>query len=85
MANEQSDPRSSNPIVVLILDLFFETRIRETARQLGVPIRVISAADDLADVFRDASGLVVDLNLSTADALDLLRRGKSEFAALPTV
>lgn len=85
VADEQPDPRISRPIVVLISDLFFETRIRETARQLGVAIRVISAADDLADVFRDASGLVVDLNLSTADALDVLRRVKSEFAALPIV
>ena len=85
MANEQPDPRTSNRIVVLISDLIFETRIRETARQLGIPLRVITAADDLADVFRDASGLVVDLNLSTADALDLTRRVKSEFATLPIV
>ncbi len=85
MANEQPDPRISNPIVVLISDLIFETKIRETARQLGIPLRVISAADDLAEVFRDASGLVVDLNLSTADALDLTRRVKSEFASLPIV
>ena len=85
VADEQPHPRISSPIVVLISDLFFETRIRETARRLGIPIRVISVADDLADVFRDASGLLVDLNLSTTDALDLLRRVKSEFAALPIV
>jgi hypothetical protein len=50
------------PALALTRDLLFESRIRETARQLGVPLRVVREAGALRQALADPPGLVlVDL------------------------
>lgn len=76
-------------IVAVGDDLFFGAKINETARQLGVTVEWMRAAD--FDVARLAQGrpalLLVDLNASSADPVELVRGLKSDpaLAVIPVV
>jgi DNA-binding NarL/FixJ family response regulator len=50
-------------VVALIDDLFFQMKLAETAKQLGVAVKVAANADALLDELKTAPALViVDLN-----------------------
>jgi CheY-like chemotaxis protein len=60
---------SGQPVVALVPDLLFSSRIGETARRLGYPFRVARTAEELERILAEAPRLVlVDL---TARGLDL--------------
>jgi len=59
----------ARPIVALVRDLLFQTRIAETARRLGYPCRTVRSVDELRAGLAEAPGLVM-LDL-TATAVDL--------------
>jgi hypothetical protein len=62
-----TDP--SRPILALVRDLLFQTRIADTARRLGYPCRTVRSLDELRAGLGDTPGLVmIDL---TATAVDL--------------
>jgi hypothetical protein len=62
-----TDP--SRPILALVRDLLFQTRIADTARRLGYPCRTVRSLDELRAGLGDPPGLVmIDL---TATAVDL--------------
>lgn len=55
-------PRPATPVVVLVKDLFFLARIRETARLAGVPCEVARTPEDAERLpLRDARLVLVDL------------------------
>ncbi|MBI4012610.1 MAG: hypothetical protein HY359_09900 [Candidatus Rokubacteria bacterium] len=59
----------TRPIVALVRDLLFSSRIGETARQLGYPCRTVRTIEGLQGALAEAPGLLmVDL---TAQGLDL--------------
>ncbi len=59
----------SRPILALVRDLLFQTRIADTARRLGYPCRTVRGLDELRAGLGDTPGLVmIDL---TATAVDL--------------
>ena len=59
----------SRPIVALVRNLLFSSRIGETARRLGYPCRTVRTIEELQGALAEAPGLVmVDL---TAQGLDL--------------
>ena len=81
----ESDSLSPGLVAALVSDLIFQTKITATAEQLGIAVRVLRASDGIAESVADACGLIVDLNLSTGDALDALRQARSALPALPVV
>ncbi len=59
----------TRPIVALVRDLLFSSRIGETARRLGYPCRTVRTIEELQGALAEAPGLLmVDL---TARGLDL--------------
>jgi CheY-like chemotaxis protein len=62
-------------VLALIDDLFFQSKLTETARQVGVPVRVVSNGDALvqAAAVQPPALVLVDLN-ARQGALDGLAR-----------
>jgi DNA-binding NarL/FixJ family response regulator len=74
-------------LIAAVDDLFFATRIRETARQAEVPVEVVPAAQCESSVARrnanEAACVIVDLN--SAGAVDLIRRLKARTDSRPFI
>jgi hypothetical protein len=60
----------SRPIVALVRDLLFSSRIAETARRLGYPCRVARSVPDLEAALAEPAGLFM-VDLTAHQALDL--------------
>jgi len=73
------------PILALVSDLLFESKILATAQQLGIPVRVLRNPEGMPALLTQASGLIVDLNLPTGDALQVVRDAKAARPGLPIV
>ncbi len=65
-------------VVGLLSDLFFAARIRETAKQLGVPCVIVRDPAELAGRVADARLVIVDMNLRGADAAAAVRALKAD-------
>lgn len=67
-------------VIALVDDLFFAAKIKETARQVGVPLDTVSREDVLrkAVAAGTVSGVIVDLNCGSLDAVQVIRSLKSE-------
>ena len=73
------------PVVYLVRDLLFVSKIRETADQLGVPVAPARDPESLRDAARDARLVIVDLRRPDAlSALELLAADPAA-AAVPSV
>ncbi|MBI4446783.1 MAG: hypothetical protein HY645_12850 [Acidobacteria bacterium] len=72
-------------VLAFVSDLFFQAKIAETARQLGVDVRFMASwPKEFQDL--DAPSLViVDLNLSSSDPLSTVELARAEFPAVPVV
>ncbi|MGH9737617.1 MAG: hypothetical protein ACRD4X_03410 [Candidatus Acidiferrales bacterium] len=73
-------------VVALVDDLFFQSKLLETAKQVGVELRACSTADALAS---EISGhaprlVVVDLN-AQGDPLEAVRRVASSGREIPLI
>ena len=66
-------------VIAVVDDLFFATRIQETARQLGVEIELVPAAQIRERVARGGVDAVI-LDLGAAGALETLRILKADAA-----
>ncbi len=55
-------------VIGLLTDLFFSARIRETAKTLGLPCEIVRTPEQLMEKAPGASAVIVDMNLKTADA-----------------
>jgi DNA-binding NarL/FixJ family response regulator len=73
-------------VVALVDDLFFQSKLLETAKQVGVELRACSTADALAaEIFSDAPRLiVVDLN-AQGDPIDAVRRVQASSREIPLI
>lgn len=76
-------------VVAVVDDLFFVSKLVETARQMGVPLETVRAADFRSETLRSAKPAVAifDLNAISADAVELIRQLKSdgELKEIPVV
>ena len=72
-------------VVYLCSDLLFTSKIRETARQLGLDTTAVRDAAALLEAARGADAVILDLRLPIA--LDALRRLRAEpaTAAVPAI
>lgn len=67
-------------IVAVIDDLFFASKLQETARQVGAELRAVRAADFRPEGLRPQKPALVifDLNAASADAVALIREMKAD-------
>jgi len=67
-------PAAGPPVLALVRDLMFSTRVTGTATDLGIPLRLIRDPAQLAG--QPGRRLIVDLNLAGAiDAAKIWREG----------
>jgi DNA-binding NarL/FixJ family response regulator len=73
-------------VVALVDDLFFQAKLLETAKQVGVEIRTCSTPEALADeIAKSAPRLVVvDLN-ARSNPLEAIERMRASAAGIPLV
>jgi CheY-like chemotaxis protein len=76
-------------VVAVIDDLFFVSKLEETAKQVGAELHVMRAADFRAESLRDAQPAlaVFDLNAASANPVELIRQLKAdaELKGIPVV
>lgn len=67
-------------VIALVDDLFFAAKIKETARQVGVPLETVNREETLrkAVAAGTATGVIVDLNCNSLDAVQVIRSLKSD-------
>ncbi len=76
-------------IIAAVDDLFFRSKIRTTAKHLGVEMTFVSALDDLLQQARATkpSLIILDLNNRALDPMTAMSalRGDEALAAVPTL
>src|SRR6266852_5886168 len=67
-------------VIAVVDDLFFASKIRGTAEQLGVKVRFARSVDAVIDAAKaeKPSLIIADLHSEASDPIDLARRLKSE-------
>jgi len=67
-------------IVAVIDDLFFVSKLQETAKQVGAQLQTQRAADFRTDSLRASKPAlaIFDLNAASADAVELIRQLKAD-------
>lgn len=72
-------------VIALVDDLFFQAKLAETARQVGVELKMVTTGEALAGEARNAAGLiVVDLN-AKADAIGAIEQLRATGNAAPLI
>jgi CheY-like chemotaxis protein len=72
-------------VVALMDDLFFQMKVAETAKHLGVELKVAANADALLALLEPAPKLViVDLN-SRSQPMEAIRRVRAEKNGIPVI
>ncbi len=67
-------------IVAVVDDLFFVSKLQETARLVGAPLAIVRAADFRPDDLRRQKPalIIFDLNTTSGNAAELIRQLKSD-------
>src|SRR3989304_3113004 len=67
-------------VLAVVDDLFFVSKLQETAKQVGAELRVVRAADFRAESLRQARPAlaVFDLNAPSANTVELIRQMKAD-------
>jgi CheY-like chemotaxis protein len=74
------------PVVAVLDDLFFTVKIADAAKRAGLTITFIKDADQaLARVQEQACIVVVDLNRTSQDPIDLIGRIKQSVPDTPVI
>ena len=60
-------------VLAIVEDLVFQARIEAAAASLGVEVRIAKTGAQAQAIWSDAAVVVVDLNLTSADALEAIR------------
>ncbi len=76
-------------IIAVADDLFFAAKMQQTAKQVGVELRLVRAADFQPESLRGETPalLICDLNATSANVVELIRQVKAdeELKAVPVV
>jgi DNA-binding NtrC family response regulator len=67
-------PDSPAPVLALVIDLLFRSKIDDAARQAGVPLRVAKSAEQLDRHLAKAMPVVVLVDLEMTESTALLAR-----------
>ena len=82
-----TEPRSSLPVLALISDLMFRSKIDDAARQAGVPLRVAKSVEQIDRHLANGIPVVVLVDLEMEQSTDLLAhlRKKPGAATVPVI
>ena len=69
-----TEPQSRLPVLAIISDLMFRSKIDEAARQAGVPLRVAKSAEQIDRHLANAIPVVVLVDLEMEESSGLLAR-----------
>ena len=76
-----------NTVIAVVDDLFFASKIRGTAEQVGTHVQFVRSIPAAVEKARDEAPalMIVDLNASCCDAIDLARalKGDESLAGVP--
>lgn len=76
-------------VLAVVDDLFFVSKLQETARQVGAPLVTVRAEDFRLEAVRQQQPAlaIFDLNTTTANAVELIRQLKAdaELARVPVL
>ncbi|MBI2174943.1 MAG: hypothetical protein HYU33_07085 [Candidatus Omnitrophica bacterium] len=73
-------------IVLAILDdLLFQTKIQVAAALLGIEVKIAKTLAQVQEAISDSSMTIVDLNLTYADPLDIVRTLRVQHPALTII
>lgn len=82
-------PDSSSPpeVIALVPDLFFASKIIETARHVGVKVRLAQSPTQLFATQASPAMIIVDLHAAGFDPVEFVRDAKSrpEFTCVPII
>ncbi|MDD5541737.1 MAG: hypothetical protein PHX83_01025 [Acidobacteriia bacterium] len=68
-----------NRTIALVGDLFFATRIEDAAKQLGIPLQLVSSEQSLYSELKagNVGSVIVDLNFDSQNAARIISKAKS--------
>jgi CheY-like chemotaxis protein len=72
---------SSKKVLAVVEDLFFTVKINESAKRAAVPVTFVKSQRDALDQAQAAehpSLIILDLNFSSIDPVDLIRKLKAD-------
>ena len=75
----------TQPIIALVSDLIFESKIAATAKQVGASVLIERRPEAVLASLSAARGLIVDMSVSTGSALQLVRDAKAARSQLPVI
>ena len=67
----------TQPIIALVADLIFESKIAATAKQIGASVLIERRPEAVLQLLSGARGLIVDMSVSAGRALQLVRDSKA--------
>ncbi len=67
------------PLILLVTDLIFSTKITSTAKSLGIPFTAVRSIEKLGEALALSPGgtLIVDLNITAVDPVAAIQAAKS--------
>ena len=73
-------------IVLAVVDgLLFQAKIQAAAAPLGVEVRIARTLAQAQDAWSDPAVVIVDLNLASADPLEVVRALRAQHPAVPII
>lgn len=76
---------AGRPVVALVADLIFASKISAVAQHVGVAALPARTPEQARTLLAGAAGLIVDLHLDTADAVEFIHAVKSDPSSPPVV
>lgn len=80
------DPSLTVFVLAYITDFFFQSKVTETAKQVGVPVQIVTSTESFeAQLERDPSLIIVDLASEGQESQVLIARAKALASTTPLV
>ena len=72
-------------MLAIVDDLFFQAKIQGAAAPLGIEVRVAKTFAQAQAAWSDSTVVIVDLNLASADPLEVVRTLRAQRPAVPII
>ena len=72
-------------VLAIVDDLLFQAKIQAVAAPLGVEVRIAKTFAQAQEAWADPAVVVVDLNFTSADPLEMVRTLRGQRPAVPII
>ncbi len=72
-------------VLAIVDDLLFQVRIQGVAASLGVKVRIAKTFAEAQAAWSDPAVVIVDLNVTSADPLEVVRALRAQRPAVPII